>query len=268
MKSTRIGQPEEFYRNLFDEAPGAFFSIDTDGRILAANQRALQLLGYQPNEIIARSVLDLYAAGPAGKLLAREVFRKFRAGLEVRGRELEMQRADGTRVRVKLFVRPIRDAEGHVLASCSMVQEISAPQWVSHEPPRQGKDTANTVLCLPDGSRTIEKDPERVLVKSAGCTYFLNVSEIDWFGAAGNYIEVHIGSRSYLLRRTMNNLQDSLDPSRFIRIHRATIVNAERIRELRARPSRDYDVILRDGAQLTLGRSYRKKLWRFLDNAI
>ena len=268
MKSTSIGQPEQFYRDIFDEAPSALFSIGTDGRILAANRRALQLLGYQPNEIIARGVLDLYAAGSTGKISASDVFRKFRAGLEIHGRELEMQRADGTRVFVRLLVHPIRDTEGRVLASCSMVQPISAPPWVGHELPRHGKDTAGAVLCLPDGSRTNEKDLERVLVKSAGCTYFLSVSEIDWFGAAGNYIEVHVGSRTYLLRRTMNNLQGSLDPSRFFRIHRATIVNAERIRELRARPSLDYDIILRDGVQLPLSRSYRKKLWRFLDNAI
>ena len=175
-----------------------------------------------------------------------------------------MQRADGRCVRVRLSVKPLQDEEGHVLASWSMIQDIGAPQWVDDEPLRQLNDAANPVPTLPDSSGSNGKHPERVLVKSAGRAYFLSLNEIDWFGAAGNYVELHAGSRSYLLRRTMNKLESSLDHLRFLRIHRATIVNAQRIKELRARRWGDYDVILQDNARLRLSRSYRKHLRRFL----
>jgi len=117
-------QSEQFYRNLFDEAPIAFFSIGTDGRIRTANRRALQVLGCQSDEIVGRWFLDLYVIGSAGKAKAWEVFQRFRAGLETPGVELKMRRADGASVWVRLFVRPIRDADGQVVASCSMVHEI------------------------------------------------------------------------------------------------------------------------------------------------
>lgn len=267
-------QNERFYQNLFDEAPSAFFSIGADGRIRMANRRALQLLGYQSDEIIARWFLDLYAVSPAGKVKAWEVFRKFRAGLEIPGQELEMRRADGTSVWVRLVVQPIRDAAGRVVASCSMVQEIARPKWLGpcqarhHDLPHHDKSAAQRLIALPDDSKATETHLERVLIKWAGCAYVLNVNEIDWFGAAGNYIQLHVGAKSYLLRRTMNDLEAKLDPRQFLRIHRSAIVNVERIKELQTRACGDYHVILRDGMQLTLSRSYRKKVQDFLGNPL
>ncbi len=267
-------QSEQLCRNLFEEAPSALFSIGIDGRIHLANRRALQLLGYQPDDIIARWFLDLYAVGPTGKLKAWEVFRKFRAGLEIQGEELEMWRADGTPLWVRLFVRPIRDAEGHVAASCSMVQEISEAKWLgphqacNYDLPRHDKGVGRRLITLPDDSETSEKHPDRLFIKSAGCACFLNLKEVDWLGAAGNYVQLHVGPKSYLLRRTMNDVEGRLDPRWFLRIHRSAIVNVERIKELRARAWGDYEVILLGGAQLTLSRSYRKKLKGFLGNPL
>jgi PAS domain S-box-containing protein len=260
------GRDEQFYRNLFDAAPCALLSIGTDGRILAVNQRALHLLGYQLSEMVGHSVLDLYSPGPAGKVLAGEVFRRLRIGLEIPAPELEMQRADGTQVRVRLFVQPIRDMEGHFLASCSMIEDISATQLVDHGLTRHEEEPTSKSIDSSDGSTTAKERLERVVVKSAGSAYLLNVNEIDWFGAAGNYIELNVGSRTYLLRRTMKDVEGLLDPSQFLRIHRATIVNTERITEFRARAWGDYDVILRDGVRLILSRAYRKKLQGFLRN--
>ena len=117
---------------------------------------------------------------------------------------------------------------------------------------------------LSNGSRTIEGHIEHVLVRSRGCASLLGVNEIDWFGSAGNYVEVHVGSRSYLLRRTMKHFERLLDPSRFHRIHRTTIVNTMRIKELQMRPAGDYDVILHDGVRLTLSRARRRRLLGFL----
>jgi two-component system LytT family response regulator len=71
---------------------------------------------------------------------------------------------------------------------------------------------------------------------------------------------LHVGAKSYLLRQTMNHLEAHLNPRQFLRIHRSAIVNIRCIKEIRARLWGDYHAVLRDGTQLTLSRSYRKKL--------
>src|SRR5207248_1868362 len=101
---------------------------------------------------------------------------------------------------------------------------------------------------------------ERLAVKSGGSVFFLRTEEIDWVEAAGNYTRLHVGKQTHLLRETMTALEAKLDPKRFVRIHRSTIVNFERIRELQPYFHGDYVVMLRDGTQLTLSRNYRQKL--------
>ena len=78
--------------------------------------------------------------------------------------------------------------------------------------------------------------------------------------AAGNYLRLHVGGKTHLLRETMNNLEARLDPDRFWRIHRSTIVNVDRIRELQPLFHGDYVVVLHDGKELTLSRTYRRNL--------
>jgi two-component system, LytTR family, response regulator len=101
---------------------------------------------------------------------------------------------------------------------------------------------------------------ERLLIKSAGRVYFVRVEEIWWIEASGNYARLHAGSETHLLRETMNGLEMRLDPQRFLRIHRSTIVNIERIKELHPWFHGDYQVVLHDGTELTLSRSYRPRL--------
>ncbi len=259
-------QSEELYRSIFDELPIALFCTGADGRIRMANRPAMQVLGYQSDDVIGRSFLDLYAVSPAGKVKAWEVFRKSCAGLEVPRAELEMRHADGTSVWVRLRVRPIRDVDGQLVASCLIVQEIDPPKSLgvcyarSHDLPTRDRGIARRPAASPDDSEATKTHLERVLIKSAGCAYILSVDQIDWAGAAGNYIQLHVGAKSYLLRQTMNHLEAQLDPRQFLRIHRSAIVNIHRIKELRAWLWGDYHAILRDGTQLTLSRSYRKKL--------
>ena len=106
---------------------------------------------------------------------------------------------------------------------------------------------------------------ERLVIKSAGRVYFLRTSEVDWIEAEGNYVRLHTGKEAHLLRETMNHLETRLDPQRFLRIHRSTIVNIERIKELHPWFKGEHVVILRDGARLTLGRAYRDRLKRIAD---
>ncbi|MET0398371.1 MAG: LytTR family DNA-binding domain-containing protein [Longimicrobiaceae bacterium] len=98
---------------------------------------------------------------------------------------------------------------------------------------------------------------ERLLVRAEGRILFLRVGEIDWVGARGNYAELHVGPEAYLVRETMAELEARLDPRRFLRVHRSTIVNLDRVRELRPWFGGDYRVSLLDGTELHLSRLYR-----------
>jgi two-component system LytT family response regulator len=112
------------------------------------------------------------------------------------------------------------------------------------------------------------KPLERLVVKSAGRVFFLRVEEIDWIEAAGNYVRLHVAKEAHLLRDTMSSLEARLDPKRFLRIHRSTMVNIERIQELQPLFHGDYVVILRDGTQLNLSRGYRQRLQEVFGKAI
>jgi two-component system LytT family response regulator len=99
---------------------------------------------------------------------------------------------------------------------------------------------------------------DRLVVKSGGRVLFVPVSEIDWIEAAGNYVRLHHGPAEHLLRETMSSLEAKLNPKNFLRIHRSTIVNINRIQELQPSFHGDFVVILKGGAQLSLSRSYRE----------
>lgn len=100
----------------------------------------------------------------------------------------------------------------------------------------------------------------RVAVKTRGRTRVLTVDDIDWIGAEGNYLALHVGGEQHLIRETMNAFEQQLDPQRFVRIHRSTIVNLDRVRELTPLFNADQCVLLKDGTELTLSRSYHDRV--------
>jgi len=104
------------------------------------------------------------------------------------------------------------------------------------------------------------KKLERFAVKSTGQVSFVNVAEIDWIEAADYYVCLHVGPKSHLFRRSMAELEEDLDPTRFCRIHRSAIVNLERVRSLDLREDGEHDVQLNDGTRLRMSRRYRKEL--------
>ena len=101
---------------------------------------------------------------------------------------------------------------------------------------------------------------DRLVVKSRGRVHLLKVTEIDWIGADGNYARLHVGETEHLVRETMTALERRLDAGHFIRIHRSTIVNLDRIKEIQPWFKGELMVILKDGEQLALSRKYRKAL--------
>lgn len=106
---------------------------------------------------------------------------------------------------------------------------------------------------------------DRFVVKSGGRVFFLKVDEIDWIEAAANYVRLQVGRESHLLRETIKALEAKLDPAKFLRLSRSTIVNLDRIKELQPWSNNgEYVVILKTGARLTSSRGYRERLEAFL----
>jgi two-component system LytT family response regulator len=101
---------------------------------------------------------------------------------------------------------------------------------------------------------------ERIAVKSRGQLLVLRVREIEWVKAGQDYVELHVGSKYWLLRETIGALEAQLAPSGFVRIHRSTLVNVDRVRELRPLGKGEFTVVLLDGTELKLSRNYRKSL--------
>ena len=124
------------------------------------------------------------------------------------------------------------------------------------EPPQQQQPPPPAPQALHGGgaylTRLVVRDGERFLL--------LRAEEIDWVESAANYVRLHARGTSYLVRATMAELERRLDPSRFTRIHRSTIVNTDRIREIRPEWHGDFDVVLTTGKALRLSRSYRDRL--------
>jgi two-component system, LytTR family, response regulator len=95
---------------------------------------------------------------------------------------------------------------------------------------------------------------DRLMIKTDGKVVFVRKGDIDWLEAAGNYIKVHAGVETHVLRETMNSIQDQLEPSKFFRVHRGTIVNIERIKEMHPWFNGEYKIILTTNAELIMSR--------------
>lgn len=120
------------------------------------------------------------------------------------------------------------------------------------------------LLNAPRPATAAKARPSRLAIKSGGRVVFVKTEDIDWVEAADNYVCIHVGSETHVLRETMTALQSRLSPDRFSRVHRSFIVNVERIKELQPWFHGEYMVVLHDGKQLTLSRSYRENLMSLL----
>ena len=101
---------------------------------------------------------------------------------------------------------------------------------------------------------------ERLLVEADGRSFFVRASDVEWMEAAKNYVRLHVGDTTHVLRSTLSALEERLDPERFRRISRSTLVNLDRVREVQPWFHGDAVVILESGTRLTLSRRYRTNL--------
>ena len=101
---------------------------------------------------------------------------------------------------------------------------------------------------------------QRLVIKSGARMLFLHPERIEWVEAEKDYVRLHIGKESHLVRETMNSFEQKLETDQFVRVHRSTIVNLDFVKEMKPLPSGEYDIVMRDGTQLRLSRGYRPRL--------
>ena len=125
---------------------------------------------------------------------------------------------------------------------------------------RRSGDLNQRLNALLDDLKFSPRQTDRLAVKTGGRIVFLRLSEIDWIEAADNYVKLHAGNETHLLRETMNALEQRLPTDRFLRVSRSAMVNIEQIKELHPMFHGEYVIILRSGAKVTLTRTHREKL--------
>lgn len=105
---------------------------------------------------------------------------------------------------------------------------------------------------------------KRLTIKLTGRSILLPTDEIDWIETHGNYVKVHAGRESHMIRGTMQSLETKLDPEKFVRVHRSVMVNVEKIKEIHPRSNGDQDLLLQNGQQVVLSRNYRERFFALL----
>ena len=152
----------------------------------------------------------------------------------------------------------------------------AAVERAKEEVRRRQADTVNARLAQlldylqrtgPAPEPVADPSHDRILLKSSGEIFFLKAGEIDWIEAEGDYMKFHVAGRTHLMRETMARLEARLDPRRFLRIHRSTIVNVDRLRKLSPSFGGEYAVVLQDGTKLKLSRGYHERIAELLKAA-
>ncbi len=125
------------------------------------------------------------------------------------------------------------------------------------------RDRIKELIADPDWTEK-ERYPQRLSFKDGSKVVVLYAEEIEWIDAAGDYMCIHAGGKTHIIRETMKVLQQKLDPSRFQRVHRSAIVNVGKVRELHPHSNGEYFLTLENGMELKLSRSYKDVVARFL----
>ena len=250
---------EKQVHDIVENAGDAIIMIDECGVVEAFNAAAERLFGYGDGEVIGQNVRMLMPEpynGDHDGHLAQYVPKGNSGGVETR-REVAGRRKDGTEFPMDCAVSEMAAGEGERERKgfIGIVRDLTERKHV-------GED--GTGFVVNGARRDVGPDPaahiHRFAVKeSDNRISFLDVNEIDWIEGARDYVRLHSGARSHLVRSTMNSLSQKLDPIAFLRIHRSSIVRIDAIKELSPLFHGDYAVILHDGTELRLSRRYLRQ---------
>ena len=153
-----------------------------------------------------------------------------------------------------------------------MIDVGMVPYWATTSPDGKhclvsmsGDDSINLDEIMEKGSEALgQKYLAKLPIKDGRTTVRVDIEEIDWIDAAGDYMCVHVDGVTHILRGTMKKLEDGLDPKIFQRVHRSTIVNINRVKELRSHMNGEYFLSLDNGVELKLSRHYKEKIKYFV----
>lgn len=133
---------------------------------------------------------------------------------------------------------------------------------------RSLREFAHGVLRMVPGSSGKDRRLDRLVVKSGGTTRFIRVADIDWIEGAGTYVNLHVAGKELLYRAALNDLAQSLDPMRFVRVHRSAIVNIDSILHLEPISHGEFDAVLKNGERSRVSRTYRALLEKRLGQSL
>ena len=133
---------------------------------------------------------------------------------------------------------------------------------------RSGEDLQERLKSFLDQVKPRTGTRDRLMIRSSGRITFIKATDVEWIEAADNYVRIHSGKESHLIRETMANLESDLDRRRFVRVHRSAIVNVDAIAEIRSMFHGDYSIRLRTGAEIPLGRTFRDRLEAVLGRSL
>jgi two-component system LytT family response regulator len=123
-----------------------------------------------------------------------------------------------------------------------------------------GRAPSEMEKWMEGGARPMHQYPEKIAIRDGGNTTLVPAADIDWVDAAGDYMCVHASGRIHIMRITMKQLEDQLDPALFQRVHRSTIVNLDRVQKISAHMNGEFHLILSDNTRLKMSRGYKEKV--------
>jgi len=153
------------------------------------------------------------------------------------------------------------------------LMELSMRLLNPEEPAPEERETENAAGTISEAEikeqllraiRAKNLPSQRLVIKSGSRMLFLHPEKIEWVEAEKDYVRLHVGKETQLVRETMNDIEKKLESDRFVRVHRSTIVNLDYVKEMQPLPSGEYDIAMRDGTQLRLSRGYRARLMDLL----
>jgi len=132
---------------------------------------------------------------------------------------------------------------------------------------KNGTHTTKRLLDMLDTTKGERNRTGRIMVRSGGRITFVRVDDVDWIEAQGDYVCLHTQGKKHLVREKISDMEAQLSPEHFLRIHRSTMINVSRIKEMQPLFHGEYSVMLQDGTRLTMSRSFRDKVFDRLTGA-
>ncbi len=248
--------------------------VDDEG---PARQRLIDLLKKDPQ---VGAVLEAVNGKAAVEILGREV-------MDLVFLDVQMPELDGLQVietvgaeamPLTVFVtaydkHAIRAFEAHALDY--LLKPFSDERWEAalaraktHHNELRIREFGRSVLQMLTARPQTRRYLDRLVVKGGGTTRFIRVADIDWIEGAGVYVNLHVAGKELLYRSALNELAGRLDPMRFVRVHRSTIVNIDSVLELQPITHGEFEILLKDGHRSRVSRTYRAQLEKRLGQTL